>query len=133
MPEAKAKKIKIPKKPAECADLLYETREARYKLQAEVEKYKVLEQALTDYFINTLPKSNSTGIAGKVARVQTGTKPIPQVNDWALLYKYIKRTGAFELLQRRLGEGAVKDRWSAKKTVPGVGVFNAVVVSVTKI
>ena len=133
MPEAKTKKIKIPKQPAACADLLYQTREERYELQKAIDAKKALEQALTEYFINTLPKSDSTGIAGKVARVQTGTKDVPQVEDWEALYKHIKKTGAFELLQRRLGEGACRDRWAAKKTVPGVGVFHAVVVSVTKI
>lgn len=133
---AKAKEPKqkpLPKSPAACADLLYRVREQRLAMQKEVDKLAAEENRLKEYFIQTLPKSDATGIAGRVARVQTGTKLIPQVEDWTAFYSYVKRTGSFDLLQKRLSEGAVKERWDDRKTIPGVGTFQAVTVSVTKL
>jgi hypothetical protein len=61
------------------------------------------------------------------------TKVVPQVQDWPTLHKYILRTKDFSLLQRRLSESAIKERWDDSKKVPGVEPFNAVKVSVTKV
>lgn len=113
-------------------DLLYTTRAARYVVQNQIKKMEALEGAIEQYFIEKLDK-DSSGLSGKVARVQIETKTIPVVEDWPALYKHIKKTGEFELLQRRLGEGAIKERWEAKKRVPGVGRFNAKKVSCTKL
>ena len=122
----------IPKNPAECADMLFEVRKQRLKMQHSIDAVAALEGALKDYFINNLPKSKSSGIAGKVARVQLGKKVIPTVDDWDKLYKYIVKEKAFELLQRRLNETAIKERLEAGKgKLPGVGTFTAVTVSCT--
>lgn len=122
----------IPTQLAAAADLLYQAREQRLAMQRELDKVAKLEATLKDYFINTLPKSDSSGIAGKVARVQLGKKLIPTVDDWDKLYKYIVKEKAFELLQRRLNETAIKERLEAGKgKLPGVGTFTAVTVSCT--
>jgi hypothetical protein len=122
---------KLPKSLAQCADLLYKTREERYKAQRVVDKLAATEHALNEHFIANLPKSQATGIAGKLARVQVGTKPIPRVEDWPAFYLYIKKNNAFDLLQRRVNDGAIKERWEDKKQVPGVSRFNVVKVSCT--
>jgi len=123
----------LPKTDAACADLLYETREARLQLQRQCERLEKGESALKEHFINTLPKSNTSGIAGLIARIQIEVKPIPQVEDWDAFYKYVKINNAFELLQRRLNESAVKERWEDHVELPGVVVFNAKKVSCVKI
>lgn len=123
----------LPRTPGECADLLYRTREARLAVQRQIEKLSKAEARLQDYFIETLPKSSSTGLAGSVARVQIELRTIPTVEDWPTLYAHVKRTGEFELLQRRLNEGAVRERWESGVKVAGVGTFNAKKVSCTKL
>lgn len=123
----------LPKTDAACADLLYLTREARLQLQRQCERLEKGEKAIQEHFINTLHKNNSTGIAGMLARVQINIKPIPTVEDWPALQKYIKTNDAFDLLQRRLNESAVKERWEAKVELPGVTVFQAKKVSCTKL
>jgi hypothetical protein len=129
MPE---KVIKIPKSPAACADLLYSTREARYKLQHEINKMQDVEAALNEFFINQLPK-DSTGIAGRVARIQITQSAKPVVEDWDKFYSHLKKTGEFELMQRRVSEGAVQERWDSKKQIPGVGRMQVKKVSCTKL
>lgn len=124
----------LPATPAACADLLYATREKRLALQRLAERHQELETALSEHFILTLPRSDATGISGRVARVQITIKAVPQVEDWDKLYAYIKKNGAWELLQRRLGEKAAQERLEAGEGgKAGITVFQAKKVSCTKI
>jgi hypothetical protein len=123
----------LPKTIGACADALYKIRQDRLTVQKKIDELKGREEQLREYLIATLPKSDATGAAGKVARAQIKDKRVPKVEDWDALYKHVKRTGSFELLQRRVSDEAVKERWDAGKQVPGVEVFTTVTVSVTKL
>ena len=129
---AKEKKFKFPKAMGACADRLYEVRQKRLAMQKEVDEVEAEEKALKEHIINNLPKSDS-GAAGKVARVSVVTKDVPQVKDWDAFYKYVSRTKSFDLLQRRLSDAAIKERWENKKQVPGVEAFTVVSVSLNKV
>lgn len=126
-------KYKFPKAMGACADKLFELRAKRLAMQKEVDAVEAEEKALKEHIINTLPKSEASGVAGKLARVTVGIKEVPQVKDWAAFYAYVKKTGSFDLMQKRLTDGAIKERWEAGKEVPGVEHFNAVSVSINKI
>ena len=129
---AKEKKFKFPKALGACADKLYEIRQKRLAMQKEVDEVEAEEKALKEHIIQTLPKSDS-GAAGQVARVSIVTKDVPQVKDWDAFYKYVSRTKSFDLLQRRLSDAAVKERWDNKKDIPGVEAFTVVSVSLNKV
>lgn len=133
MPRKPVEAPKVPKTLGECADALYTLREERLALGRSVKAIEECEKLIKEHIISTLPKSNTTGVAGKIARVQTGKKLIPIVEDWTKFYAYVKKKNAFELLQRRLTETAITDRWDNGIVVPGVTQFNAVTVSVTKL
>jgi hypothetical protein len=126
-------KYKFPKALAACADKYYQLKEQKAAAQKLVDAIDAEGKALKEHLINTLPKSEASGVAGKLARVTVVTKPVPQVKDWEKFYKYVKKTDQFELLQRRLSDAAVKERWDAGKQVPGVESFNVVTLSVNKI
>lgn len=126
-------KFKFPKAMGACADLLYQLRQKRLEMQKEVDKIAAEESALKEHIINTLPKSEASGVAGKLARVTVITKVVPQVKDWDAFYKYVKKTGQFDLMQRRINDSAIKERWEAGKEIPGVEHFNAVSVSINKV
>ncbi len=135
---AKDPSFKMPKTLAACADLLYTTREARYALKKQVEALEANETELREYIIQNLPKSNATGIAGKVARVTVSNKIVAQVADWEKLYEFIvksykKNPGVFSLLQRRLGEKTAKEMLDAGKAPPGVKAIEVPVVSLNKV
>jgi hypothetical protein len=112
--------------------MLYETKQERLGLQKQVDLLKEKESALTQEIIDTLPKSSATGVAGRVAACRVVTKEVPTVTDWEALYAFIKKNNAFELLQRRLSVPAVTERWEEDVTVPGVGTFTEVKLSLTK-
>lgn len=126
-------KFKFPKALGACADRLYELRQKRLEEQKKVDLIEAEEKALKEHIIQNLPKSEASGVAGKLARVTVVTKEIPQVEDWDAFYKYVKKTGNFDLLQRRLTDAAVKERWEAGKEIPGVKHFQVVSVSINKV
>jgi hypothetical protein len=126
-------KYKFPKALGACADKLFELRNKRLAEQKKVDEIAAEESALKNHIIENLPKSEASGVAGKLARVTVITKQVPQVKDWDAFYKYVKKTGSFDLMQKRLTDAAIKERWEAGKEVPGVEHFNAVSVSINKV
>lgn len=130
---AMEKKYKFPKALGACADRLYRLRQQRLEEQKRVDALAAEEQALKTYIIDTLPKSEASGVAGKYARVTVVLKTVAQVQDWAVLYAYISRTKSWDLLQRRVADIAVKARWDDDKNVPGVDKFTVVNLSVSKL
>lgn len=125
--------FKLPKTLAACADALYETRAKRLEVQKIVDELQARESILREHLIDNLPKSDATGVSGKLARATVTVKELPRVEDWDKLWAHIKKTGAFELLQKRLSNAAVEERWEHSKQVPGVGKFNAVSISLNKV
>lgn len=125
-------KYVFPKTMGACADKLFETKARRLAMQKEVDAIEDEEKALKEHIINTLPKSD-TGAAGKLARVTVVNKTLAQVTDWPAFYAYIKKTNQFDLMQRRVSDTAVFERWDNKKEVPGVGKMTVTSVSLNKI
>ena len=126
------KKFKIPASFGKVADLLYTTRQERLRLAKVVEMLEQQEKELKNHVINNLSKGDS-GAAGRIARVQVIVEPQPTVEDWDEFYKHIKKKGEFDLLNRAPNRKAIAERWNNGKEVPGVGKFDAVKVSVTKV
>jgi len=124
--------VKIPKTLGATVDLLYTIQQARKAKQKEADDLETDEKALKTYLIETLPVSDASGVTGKIAHVKIETKKVPTTTDWDAFYKYVLKTKDFSLLQKRLGDAAIKERWDAGKKVPGVDVFNVKTVSVTK-
>jgi hypothetical protein len=116
--------FKPPKTLALAADLLYTTRNERLALQKEVDALQATETALSEHIIDNLPKSEATGIAGKLVRVSITSKAVVTVTDWDAVYAHIVKTqkkdpGVWALVQRRIGSAAAEDAWAAGRQVPG--------------
>lgn len=128
--------LKIPKSIAQAADLYYTTKEKRLALQKEVDAIEAEEKLLKAHLIESIPKSDATGVAGKLVRVSITTKNVPQVADWDKFYEYVAKNrtkGGFALLNKAVNAKAVNEIWDAGKTVPGVDSFTAVSLSVNKL
>lgn len=127
------KAFKFPKAMGACADKIYMLRQERLKAQKIVDEIEAEEKALKVHIIDNLPKSEQTGASGQIANVRVVNKDVPVVQDLDALYEYIRKTKRTDLLQKRLNEGAINEILDAGKTVPGIGVFKAVTLSVTKV
>ena len=123
----------FPKTLGACADRIYLLRQKRLDTQKLVDQIQAEESALREHIIQTLPKSEATGAAGKVARVTVVTKQVPQVKDWELFWSKFSKTRDRDLLQRRLSDKAIMERWEAGKKVPGVEAFTTVSLSINKV
>lgn len=133
MPITKKPKFIIPKKMGEWPDLLHKMREERLAKQREVDELEANEKLFKEHMINTIPKSEASGVSGKEYKVQIVKKVIPQVKDWLPFYAHILKTKDFGFLNKALNKAHVEEVWDAGKKVPGVEGFDAVTVSLTKI
>ena len=130
---AEPKTFKFPKKLGSCADKLYRLKTSRLAAQKIVDGLEEEEKALKAHIIDTLPKSEASGVAGRLVRVSISKKDVPQVKDWVKFRAYVKKHNAFDLLQKRLSSKAILDRLDDGKKIPGVEMFTAVSVSMNKI
>lgn len=128
-----AREMKIPKTLGACADRLYQIREEQALLNKQVEVLQAEAAAIKEHLIANLPKSDAQGVLGKQARAAITTKQVPSVKDWDAFYKLILKSKDFSLLQRRVSDAAVRERWEAGEKVAGVEPFTVVNVSVTKL
>ncbi len=129
----KLPEFSIPKELALCADQLYALRQDRLAVQKLVDELQSRETAIKDHIIATLPMKEASGIAGKTARVTIVPKTVARAVDWGLIFKYIKHTGSFDLMQRRLSDSAVEERWEHDIEIPGVEKFGMKTLSVNKV
>lgn len=126
--------MKIPKKIGSCADLLYKLREERLELSKKVDEMKKQETQLKNYIIETLPKSEASGVAGAIARVSVVTKEEPVVEDQDAFRKYLNRSKRFDLAYKlRPSAPGIKELWEEGKDIPGISKFNVVTVSLGKV
>jgi hypothetical protein len=123
---------RLPKTLAGVADLFLEIRTARLAIDKEAAALKSQETYLETFLIDALEKAKTEGVSGASVTVVIDRKKKPIVENWDLFYAYVKKTGAFDLLQRRLGEKAVEERWADKKAIPGVGSWDYKKLSVSK-
>jgi hypothetical protein len=125
--------IQIPKTLGAVVDLFFLTQQKRLAAQKAVDKIEEQEKFLAQYLIDNVSREDSSGVSGKIAKVKINKRDVPTVRDWDAFYKYVLKTKDFSLLQKRVGEGAVKERWDNGKEVPGVEPFTVVKASVSKL
>jgi len=136
--EKKTVTFKAPKTLAETADQLYNTREQRLALERQAAELQEQETFLREHLINNLPKSNATGVAGKVVRVSIVNKVVYTVKDWDMVRGYIKTNagknpGVWGLMNKALNQGAAKEVFESGKLIPGVEKLEVPTVSVNKL
>jgi hypothetical protein len=82
--------------------------------------------------IEEMKKSGLTAARGKSGMATKSVKVVPQIEDYDALIKHIKKTGDFDLLQRRVSVTAVKERWEQEIPIPGVIRYSEVTLHWTK-
>ena len=100
-------------------DSLYIRREARLKLQREVDKQKAEEDSLLgEILVYVLEHPDET--QGTVAEVTVKPTRKAVANDWPTIYAFIREHNDFSLLSKALTQSGVKAYWEEGKEVPGV-------------
>lgn len=121
-------------KAGEIVDLLYQTKRERLEIQKKVTDFEAKEKEIKAWLINNLPKSEASGVAGKLARVSLVTKQEPTVTDERKLRRYLNKTRRFELAYKlRPAAPAIREAWEEGEEIPGIGAFTVVTVSLNKL
>ena len=129
---ASSTKLVIPKSLAAAADLFHKVKEERLLLDKQAAAKKAEETAIKDHLISKL-QGETTGVAGKLCRVQAVTKLVPLASDWAAFWKAFNPKTDSDLVQKRVSVAAVQARWDAGEKVPGVDAVQIVDLSVSKL
>jgi hypothetical protein len=126
-------KIKPPQDTGTAADMLHMLRDSKKALAVLTAAFETIEKATQAYLVDNVPKSSQTGAVGHLASARIVIKQVPRVSDWDKVFAYVTKEKAFDLLQRRLADKSVAERWENGKTIPGIEPFSAISVSVTKL
>jgi hypothetical protein len=112
-------------------DEYLEARNQRLTLARAVDNLEKQEAAL-----KKLIEKELQGIGGDYKgdrfRVTVTEEIKPTAEDWGLVHHYIIANNAFDLLQKRLTESAVKARWEDGIAIPGIAKFPVTKLSITK-
>ena len=108
----------------EIADIYHNTRAERLAADKVAAALKTSESQAEQCLIDQMQKQEITAAGGKLLRVGLSAPDyVPAIKDWAAYYAYIKVNDAFELLERRPGKAACRERWEAGEIIPGVEKF----------
>lgn len=120
--------FKIPTNLAQAVDLYGETKAKRLAAQKQVDALEEQEKKLKQHLIDTVPKSEATGIAGKLWRIAVLVKERvivdQELGGWEAYDAWCKKNkiAPREAYQHRLNEPAIKERIAAGKKIDGVRV-----------
>ena len=115
-------------------DQLWQLREDK-KALAEQEKLITAQvEVLEAQLYERMDSEDTTKSAGKRASVTLGTTDIVQLDGedgFELFTKYIKKTGYFHLLERRVAQLGARELLASKGAIPGCKVFTKRKISLT--
>lgn len=107
-------------------DSMWELREKRKVAEAAVDELKGKITEIEAEIEALMDKDGITKATGTKATLSFSYTTIADVQGdegWTKLYAYIKKTGYWHLLHKRVTDGAYKELLEAGKKVPGVVPF----------
>lgn len=113
-------------------DVMYTRRAVRLAAQKTVDEAKALEDIAKLELISKLQSINLAKASGHLATASIKAIQMPGVVDWDLFYDYIRRTGRFDLLHKRVSELAWRDTLAAGELIVGTVAVDDIKLSLTK-
>lgn len=107
-------------------DELWALREKKREAELVVKEYEAKIEALQEVLIEELTKQGLDKASGKSASVSIGASVVANVEDWEALWAYISKTKNFQLIQKRVSDGAYRELLEMGRKIPGVSPFNKV-------
>lgn len=105
-------------------DKLIQLRDAKRELEAEITKIEAEVNEVTEALIAKLDAEGTNSGTGKLGSASISTNVVANVTDWDSFYAYIKKSGYFHLLQRRVSDPVFRELLESKGKVPGVEPFS---------
>lgn len=104
-------------------DRLVELRETKRGFEAEITKVEAEYKEIEERLMKKLEAEGTDKGAGKLGSVSVSSSTVADVQDWDALNAWIKKTGNFQLYQRRISDPAFRELMETKGAVPGIDPF----------
>lgn len=101
-------------------DQLMVLRQDRLALQRKVDKMKADEDGTLSALASEMETFNLDECNGALGSIKFKPTEDAEVTSYPDFYEYIRETGSFDLLQRRVSLTGVRERWQEGNEVPGV-------------
>ncbi len=101
-------------------DEVFDLRQERLSIQKKVDMMKAKEDGLVAALASEMEELELQEVHGDHGKLKLGMIESAEVTSYPDLYAYIKETGSFDLLQRRVSLTGVRERWQEGNEVPGV-------------
>jgi hypothetical protein len=123
----------VPKNLGAAIDALKKLRDARKAAEAAFGARKAIEKAFEDQIFARFEKSELEGARGKLAQATIVRTEVVTIDDYEAFAAFVIRKKLPELFQRRASREAVRNLWEKGVTIPGVGKFINVRLSLTSV
>ena len=114
------KAVAFPKTMGMAIDTLYTLRAQRLAMQKDVDALQAQETALADHIVQKLHEGDMQGSRGSVATASIERSTQAEVTDWPTYLAYLVANKQWEMVQKRVGITALRERWDNAVEVPGV-------------
>lgn len=138
--KAKAAKAKAPaKKPAAApkgqlarlVERLFQLQRDKRLAQQRVDRLDDERKTLEDEVLQGFTVDELSAVRTKSGQATRVATVVPQAEDWEKIYAWIKETGRFELLNKRLTAEVWHEQQEAGRPVPGTVPFTRVSLKLT--
>lgn len=104
-------------------DALVKLREKKRELEAKIGEIEAEYGAIEGTLMDRLGEEGLDKGTGKLGTVSISETMVGNVTDWDAVNAFVKKTGNFQLFQRRLSDPAFRELLELGKKVPGVEQF----------
>jgi hypothetical protein len=104
-------------------DQLALLRDRKRELEAQVAVIEGEYAGVEEQLVEKLAQQGIDASRGTKASCSISKTVVASVTDWDKVYAYVKRTGHFQIFQRRIADAAYRELLEAGKKVPGAEPF----------
>tara|TARA_R100000664_G_C2758228_1_gene146962 strand:- start:4066 stop:4449 length:384 start_codon:yes stop_codon:yes gene_type:complete len=99
---------------------LHSTRSAIREVQAQEKDLKMKQRELESQIAIKLQQEGIDKVSNDVCTLSLKAEVVPTVEDWDQFFEYLKETGQFELMQKRMSATAYRELIAMGVDIPGV-------------
>ena len=114
-------------------DQRFALRVTRMAKGKEVEELKREERGLDDQIMEKMRETDQLVAGGKTANVSLNPTTVSHVVDWDKVHEFIRESGHWHLMQKRISEPAYREMLTLEIQVPGVEPTTLTKLSLTKV
>ena len=99
---------------------LHTTRAAIKEVQAQEKDLKMKQRELEAKIAIKMQEEGLDKVSNDVCTLSLKAEVVPTVEDWDQFFEYLKETGQFELMQKRMSATAYRELIAMGVDIPGV-------------